>query len=170
MQENELIAVGNAYRICFNGDRFALPGMLGLDILAQLLERPGEDLRCDRLLGHAYGKPGIESLNEPRIDNRTRRNVIAAMESASAPGELAALQHYLDGSLHNKRTLRWRIGARVAVRRAILRAIGKIDQLSPHLARHIQSFVHTGQLCRYTPVAVVPWIIRTRFPVTHPVT
>ena len=46
--------------------------------------------------------------------------------------------------------------ARVNVRRAITRALDRVDEHAPALAEHLRRSVETGRFCRYSPDPLLP--------------
>jgi len=49
--------------------------------------------------------------------------------------------------------------ARVAVRKAIVAALGKGAEVQPELGRHLYERVSTGTTCRYEPDPSVTWLL-----------
>ncbi|HUS98458.1 MAG TPA: hypothetical protein VMX97_17160 [Hyphomicrobiaceae bacterium] len=156
-----MIAVGNAYRICFNGDRFALPGMLGLDILAQLLERPGETIACEELLATAYGAISIVSSSQRMLDRETQHQCLQALGN-STPHERQRILDYLRKSTYRGQGRRHNETPRISVRRAILRTLPRISVVSDTLPLHIAETITTGFQCQYAPAERIAWITAIR--------
>lgn len=59
--------------------------------------------------------------------------------------------------------------ARVAVKKAITVAIGRIDSIDKPLAHHLRNSVHTGFLCSYDPDpdAAMRWVLTEHTESTH---
>jgi tetratricopeptide (TPR) repeat protein len=148
--------------------------MKGLRYLRLLLAHPGRDISAIELSALATGNP-----NSPLTDSAlpvVDEQALAAYRSrlAAIDDELDAADRSDDADLSRRLTseraalvteLRSVTGlagrtrstggsderARIAVRKAITAAIGKIVEIDPSLARLLHDTITTGSVCRYEP-------------------
>ena len=152
----------------------------GLDYLAALLRRPGEEVHVSELAADVVGGQGVATLD-------TRALAACRQEWAALTADLdeaetnhdsakaAMLRHRLgrlEASLseavgRNGRPRR--IGdpaerARVNVTRALRSAIAQIEQADRVLGRHLDAAVRTGTFCSYRPdpAARLAWTVAER--------
>ncbi|WP_206778459.1 MULTISPECIES: hypothetical protein [Frankia] len=153
----------------------AIPGVKGLHYLRHLVERPGQDISAlvlsDAVAGHAGAGVGDSDAGElldaqALAAYRRRLSEIdadlaeadawadpvrlerARLERQALLDELAAATG-LGGRRRRAGSTRER--ARVAVRKAIVAAVDRIDRIDPAVARLLRDTVRTGTTCRYDP-------------------
>lgn len=153
----------------------ALPDMVGLHHLADLLAAPGREIPAVVLAGGASAPKelaaGQEVLDESarrafrqRVHALTAR-IDDARERDDAPG-LGRAQDELDAVVAELRSLT-RHGrsrrfadaderARTAVRKAIVRAIEVVTELDAGTGEHLRRCVSTGTRCVYDPASLGP--------------
>jgi hypothetical protein len=146
----------------------------GLEDLAVLLSRPSEQVHCLELMGAADvgGDAG------PAVDGRARREYEARVRQlqheideardASAEQRLARAEEEFD-ALVTELSRAFGVGgrarssgsaverARAAVTWRLRSAVRQIDELHPHLGRHLANAVRTGTWCSYRPETAVDW-------------
>jgi hypothetical protein len=149
----------------------------GLEDLAVLLSRPGEQVHCLELMGavDVGGDAG------PAVDGRARREYEARVRQlqheideardAGAEQRLARAEEELD-ALVTELSRAFGVGgrarssgsaverARAAVTWRLRSAVRQIDELHPQLGRHLANAVRTGTWCSYRPETAVAWDIR----------
>lgn len=157
------------------GATVAMPGVKGLHYLRHLVERPGQDVSAlvlsDTVTGHAGVSIGDSDAGEildaqalaayrrrlSEIDAEVteadawadpERLERARLERQALLDELAAATG-LGGRRRRAGSIRER--ARVAVRKAIVAAVDRIDRIDPEVAGLLRDTVHTGTACRYDP-------------------
>jgi len=164
----------------------AIPGVKGLHYLRYLVERPGQDISAlvlsDAVAGHAGAGMGDsdagELLDAQAIAAYRRR--LSEIDADLAEADAWADPIRLERARLERQALldelaaatglggrRRRAGstqerARVAVRKAIVAAIGRIDRIHPAVARLLHDTVRTGTTCRYDPDPSRPvhWVTR----------
>jgi len=179
----ELLRAGDAWTLRFAGRRAQLRHMKGLEDLAALLERPGEELHCLQLAGggEVAGDAG------PVLDDAARRAYQARIralqqeveeaESACDPGrrqraeaELDALVEQLSAGFglggRARRSGASAERARSAVTWRLRAALKRIEAVHPELGRHLANAVRTGTFCSYRPEHPATWQVQVQ-PVAH---
>jgi hypothetical protein len=162
----ELERVGiQAWSVSFGREHVTLPDRIGLQYLAALVSAPGSEIAALHLASADAMPPhssepvldadGVATLRRhlAELDGRlggplrdARRRTVQAERDAVAdelqrqrrPG---GVRTFVDA---NDR-------ARVAVRKAIVRAIDEIERAAPLTGRHLRASVHTGTHCVYRP-------------------
>jgi len=149
----------------------------GLRYLAQLLRHPGRELTATELAFGPDGGAMATDAGEPVLDAAARaayqrrlrelREELDDAEASNDLGRASALRtelEYLTDELARAAGLRGRTRrtgsaaerARLNVTRAIKTAIQHITAHVPTLGRYLETTVHTGRLCGYTPDARLP--------------
>jgi hypothetical protein len=172
-----LVREGDAWTVRFAGRSARVRHAKGLEDLAALLARPGEELHCLQLVGGA----ALDGDAGPLLDDAARRAyqsrirelqaaVDAAREAhdagraARAEAELDALVEQLsaafglggrsrkagDSAERARSTVAWRVRA----------AIRRIGEAHTELGRHLANSIRTGAFCSYHPEAPVAWELR----------
>ncbi len=152
------------------GVEIALPHLVGLQYLAQLLAAPGREIPAVVLAGgpNAPLDRGDRQavLDEPARDAYERRiETLAARigrardlgnerELERAQDELDTLVAALRAATHAGRARRFAgpdERARTAVRKAFVRAVAAVEDLDPWAGAHLRSRISTGTTCVYRP-------------------
>jgi len=175
--------VGNVFRkegalwtVCFEHEVANISEVRGLQDIAQLLARPGEEMHC----GALYGQPtdtsrGVEVLDEQakRAYRNRLREIQAELEeaeSANDPGRAERIEEERERLLEEIRKATGLGGrdrkmgdaaerARTAVTWRIRHAIKKLEAAHPALARHLGHSIKTGVFCSYSPEKVTRWFV-----------
>ena len=175
--------IGNTFRkegalwmVCFEHEVAHTPKVRGLQDIAQLLARPGDELHCLALSGQPAGAGrGVEVLDEQaRRAYRARLREIEAelAEAARAndPGRAEPLEEEKERLLDEMRKATGLGGrdrkmgdsserARSAVTWRIRHAIKKLEVVHPALARHLRVSLKTGVFCSYEPEKETRWFV-----------
>jgi hypothetical protein len=177
-----------------DGVTTVLPDLRGLHYLQNLLNRPGRDVPAVELAAAATGHAGVvvsepdggdiidsQALAAYRLRLREIDSELAEAESWADQARLARLRLEREALLREVAAAtglagrRRRFGsaderARVAVRKAIAAALGRIDRHDPALARLLRDTVHTGATCRYDPDPGRPvsWLLDPAPPASGP--
>ncbi|HEU4489333.1 MAG TPA: hypothetical protein VFR74_00545 [Jiangellales bacterium] len=178
---------GDLWTVTFDGTTAPVRRSKGLEDIAVLLARPGQDVPALDLAsggGVAAAAPTGENLHGPgdlgEVVDATARAAYAArikelqsaLDDSDAAGDAergARLQEELDEltrhlaaayGLHGPR----RAGdpaerARAAVTARVRAAIAKVREAHPSLGRHLNRSIHTGRFCSYRPDEPVAWTI-----------
>jgi hypothetical protein len=167
-----------------DGATAVLPDVKGLHYIRYLLQRPGQDVEAADLTAAAAGHPGVTvshgdaDLIDPQALSAYRARL------AEIDAELSEAESWADGPRSGRLRLerealldeiRAATGlgrrhrrfssaqerARVAVRKAIVSALNRIEQNDSPLARQLRDSVQTGGACRYypDPARPVTWIL-----------
>jgi tetratricopeptide (TPR) repeat protein len=164
---------GGLWLVGREGATFVLPRMRGLAHLHALLSRPDTDLPSMNLVGGEV----IEQAALDVLDDDSRRILRARLSELDAElahsdrPELSDERHAVASYLASATGLGGRHRttgshaerARVAVRKAIVAALGRIAESDPWLGRHLRDRVRTGFECRYEtdPDHPVRWILQS---------
>lgn len=167
-------------RICgFGTSSFALPDLVGFRYLARLLAAPGVEHSAWDLVRAEKGLTVVPQQGIEAIDPEARRAYVRRLEQldedladAEAEGDLgrrdaavrerAFLVAELDRSV-GRRGLRTtgdgRERARMSVHRSLRYGLGRLGELNPLMACHLQRGLTTGQWCRWDPdpLCTVRW-------------
>jgi non-specific serine/threonine protein kinase len=175
---------GDYWTLAFGGAEFNLKDTKGLNYVARLLHRPGEQVAAiDLAAGETSGDSNArratdlgdagevldakarenyqQRLNDLReeIERMRRMNDVGAIERAQA--EYDALMEHLTSAAglggRTRRTASHRERARMAVTKGIKTAIKHIAQSSPSLGRHLRGSISTGHFCCYSPSERTSW-------------
>ena len=162
---------GGTWLVGAEGRAMPVRDMRGLTHLRELLHRAGTDVPALDLAGQGSGSVDADDLG-PVLDDQARRAYKARLdelevemteaEDWSDIGRLATLRSEhdalidqlaaatgLSGRLRTTGSSRER--ARVTVRKAIVAALDRLEDVDPQLASHLRDRVHTGAMCRYEP-------------------
>jgi len=167
-----------------DGATAVLPDVKGLHYIRYLLQRPGLEVEAADLAAAVGGHPGvtISQADTDVIDGEALRAYRARLAEIDA--ELSEAQSWADeprsGRLRLEReALLGEIGAatglggrrrrfssageraRIAVRKAIVSALNRVEQHDSSLARQLRDSLRTGRACRYDPDPARPvaWIL-----------
>lgn len=175
--EVSLSRQGEMWRLALGARQVTVPASVGMGHLAELMANPGVDIPAADLVSR-YGVR--EARAEGVLDDRALRAYRARvdelrerLEAADAAGDSTAgarAQDELDAlTTELARSTGLRGGARsfadanerarVAVHRAIQRALAAIDRADPQIGRVVRARVTTGVRCRYAasgPLAAGP--------------
>jgi tetratricopeptide (TPR) repeat protein len=162
---------GDAWRIVFAGRSVVVRDSRGMQLLARLVGRPGEELHVLALAADEAGTL-VEAEAGGAIDARALRAYrtrlreldvdIAEAEEAANLGLLEALQREkqaLEAELRRSVGLGGKIRgaasaserARVNVQRRLKDAFARISEASPEAARYLEKAVRTGTYCSFRP-------------------
>jgi len=166
------------------GATAVLPDVKGLHYIRYLLQRPGVEVEAADLAAAVAGHPGvtISQADTDVIDAEALRAYRSRLAEIDA--ELSEAQSWADeprsGRLRIEReALLEEIGAatglggrrrrfssageraRIAVRKAIVSALSRVEQHDSSLARQLRDSLRTGRACRYDPDPARPvaWIL-----------
>ena len=167
-----------------DGATAVLPDVKGLHYLRYLLARPGLDVAAAELAAAAAGHPGVTVAQGDAgvIDAQAARAYRARLADIDA--ELSEAESWADGSRagrlrlereallgeiaataglggRRRRFTSAQERARVAVRKAIVSALQRIEEHDSSLARQLRDCVRTGRACRYDPDPARPvtWLL-----------
>jgi hypothetical protein len=167
-----------------DGATAVLPDVKGLHYIRYLLQRPGLDVEAADLAAAAAGHPGVTvSHGDADVIDAQALGAYRA-RLAEIDAELGEAESWADGARSGRLRLEREalldeIGAatglggrsrqfssaqeraRVAVRKAIVSALNRIEQHDSSLARQLRDSVRTGGACRYHPDPARPvvWIL-----------
>ncbi|HEY1831078.1 MAG TPA: hypothetical protein VGG38_12635 [Acidimicrobiales bacterium] len=155
------------WRVAVDARATLLPARVGFSYLAELIDRPGQDLDVISLSsgGVLQGCAPDEIADEQALSSYRRRvrelDAILGRDgldpsvAASYRRELTDLMAVLRSSVGLGGRTRVFIDdnerARTAVRKALIRALAAIESVEPGLGHHLRASVVTGITCRYTP-------------------
>lgn len=155
------------WRTVVDGRATMFANQVGFGYLAELVSRPGQDCHVldlatrgqlrSRLADEVVDHRAIESYRR-RTEELTRllddvdlslevaeqyREELADLAAAvaSAVGLGGKVRHFPDNDER----------ARTAVRKALMRAVERVDDAEPELGQHLRSSLITGIICRYSP-------------------
>jgi hypothetical protein len=166
------------------GATAVLPDVKGLHYIRYLLQRPGQDVGAADLAAAAAGHPGVTvSHGDADVIDAQALSAYRA-RLAEIDAELSEAESWTDGARSGRLRLerealldeigaatglggrRRQFGsaherARIAVRKAIVSALDRIEQHDSSLARQLRDSVRTGGACRYHPDLARPvvWIL-----------
>jgi predicted ATPase len=173
-----LLREGDTWTVCFGGRSARVRHLKGLEDLAALLARPGEELHCLQLIGGAAlagdAGPVLDDaarrayqarIRELQADADEARAANDPVRAERAEAELDALVQQLAEAFglggrtrkagasaeRARSTVSWRLRA----------AIKRIGEAHPELGRHLANAVRTGAFCSYRPETTVAWELRT---------
>jgi hypothetical protein len=167
-----------------DGATAVLPDVKGLHYLRHLLQRPGLDVEAVDLAAAVAGHPGVTiSQGEADVIDAQAASAYRA-RLADIDTELSEAESWADGSRSGRLRLEREallgeiaaaagLGgrrrqftsaqerARIAVRKAIVAALQRIEEHDSSLARQLRDCVRTGSACRYDPDPARPvaWIL-----------
>jgi tetratricopeptide (TPR) repeat protein len=166
---------GPGWTVQTGNTAYALPDLVGLDYLAQLLEHPGQDLAAVDLVGSAVLAGRQDLLDDTAIDayRRRVRDLDRAINDAETHDDQLKAQRLrserdaVAEELMRAMGLGGRIRgfassperARTAVRKAIKRALDVISDHDPVLGGELRTAITTGTSCRYLP-GVRQWTVQ----------
>lgn len=163
---------GGLWLIGPEGAAVPLRALRGFGYLRELLRRPGQPVAALDLVGAGAGAATLESglgdlldaqaLKAYRQRLRDLELELAEAEDWSDIGRLGSLRAERDALLHElaratglggraRTTGSSQERARVAVKKAISAATGRIAAIDGPLGRHLQTRIHTGLNCSYEP-------------------
>jgi len=174
----------------FQGSVTAIRDVKGLHYLRILLQRPGADIPAIGLSDTVAGHPGSQAaggdlgavLDQQALSAYRRRLAeldadLGEARSWADTGRAGKLAAERDALLEQLRAATGLGGrprqpgsagerARIAVRKAIASAIGRLSAVDPALGRILSATVTTGTICRYDPDPDRPvrWVLSERGP------
>ena len=174
---------GDYWVVGWNSATFRLKDAKGLRYLAPLLHNPGRDFHAAELI--AFAAPGNVAASSDLGDAGA---ILDQKAKAAYKRRLIELRSELEDAehsndLHRAETLRAEIesiteqlaaavglggrdrlavshaeSARSAATTGIKKSIERIRANNPDLGRHLATFVHTGNFCRYRPDRDIRWL------------
>lgn len=168
-----VLRADDGWSLASGNRRIALPDLVGLRYLGELLTRPGQDVSAtDLCAAVSVGNHEVLDARAVAAYRRRLRDVDAEIDAADADADLGraerlrlekdALTTELTGSLGLAGRVRGFVSpterARTSVRKALKRALDAIADADPVLGSELRDGVSTGATCRYTPGAR-PWRI-----------
>lgn len=177
--EARLAREGPRWRITFRGRTATVPDSRGIDYLATLLARAGDEVGALELAGGGAALPADGDLG-PILDGTAMASLRARLvqlgedrERAERKGDVAALEaidrevEAIADALGAGRDIRGRARrsggdaerARKAVTNRIRHAVGVIESVDPDLAAHLRNSVRTGAFCAYHPERPQTWVV-----------
>jgi predicted ATPase len=176
-ESGELLRAGDAWSVRFAGRSAQVRHLKGLEDLAALLARPGEELHCLQLMGGGE-VPGDAG---PVLDAAARRSYQARIrelqrdvEEAQAhhdPGRAERAEAELDALVaqlaegfglggRERRAGASAERARSAVTWRVRAAVKRIGEVHPELGRHLAHSLRTGTWCAYRPERPTAWLVQ----------
>jgi hypothetical protein len=176
--EGRFVRNGDVWEVAAGSERALVAHSVGMAMLAVLVASPGQDVT----VGELTGAPA-EASDQPVLDEQTRQQVRrrlldlqADIDDADADADIeraSRLRAELD-ALVDELTRTTGLGgrsrsfagaserARTSVQKAIRRALDRIGEQAPGLAKALGESVRTGTRCRFDPVDGLPAAWRTR--------
>ncbi len=166
---------GRGWLIALDDRQVTLPDLVGVGYLAELLRNPGRRISAVALIGG----PGEQAVHQPGdhhevLDDQARlaygerlRELTAELDEAEGHADLgradrlrvqidALVEHLEEATGLGGRSRSFAHSperARVAARKAIARAIDRIDAADPVVGTALRSVIVTGTTCSYEPSA-----------------
>jgi hypothetical protein len=161
------------WRVDWGSRSVLVENSVGMLHLAVLLANPGTEIPAVELAMGVTGLAqavGARTSPQPVLDQeamRRYRNRVAELRkeiestvddrrAAAAKEESELLMAELAGNVgiggRSRRFVDNAERARVAVGKAVRRAIARVEEADPHIGRHLRESVHTGRQCSYRPV------------------
>lgn len=170
---------GDSHVMGLAGSRHVVPTVRGFEHLGRLLAEPGREFHVLDLAADADGTGTRidESDTGPRLDAQAKAAFAARhtelqveLDEAQQAADLGRAERLQDELDHLEQEVARAVGlggrdrpwggsaekARVNVRRAIARAIKRIEAVDVALAAHLTAHVRTGMYCAYDPDLVHP--------------
>jgi tetratricopeptide (TPR) repeat protein len=176
--EGRFVRNGDVWEVTAGSERALVAHSIGMSMLAVLLASPGQDVT----VGELTGAPA-EASEQPLLDEQARQEVRRRLldlqsdiDEADADADIeraSRLRAELD-ALVDELTRTTGLGgrsrsfagaserARTSVQKAIRRALDRIGEQAPGLAKSLGESVRTGTRCRFDPLGDVPAAWRTR--------
>ncbi len=167
---------GDGWSLTWAGTTSRVGQAKGMDDLAQLLARPGQEVASVDLAGAGLvdrgAGPAIDTNARRRYEQRIQQlqadldEAEAANDHGRAELARAELDRLVDelGAAYGLGGRERRSGssaerARSTVRWRIRAAIDRIGDVDPDLGAHLDRSVVTGRFCRYDPAEPVRWVV-----------
>ncbi len=171
-RELELISAGDYWKVTFQGQEATIKDSKGMQILARLIDRPGQEFHALDL-NTPGGFAVIESVDDFGLDGPAKAayrqrlaDIAEDLEDARELNDTARLDRLLGEQEALQRELSRAFGlggrrrpggtaaerARVNVTRRLRDAIRRIGEQLPAAGRYLDSTVKTGAFCRYEPL------------------
>jgi hypothetical protein len=167
-----------------DGATAVLPDVKGLHYIRHLIQRPGLDVEAADLAAAVAGHPGV-TITQSHADVIDAQALSAyRARLADIDAELSEAESWADGPRSGRLRLEREVlldeiaaatglggrrrqftaaqeRARIAVRKAIVSALSRIEQHDSSFARQLRDSVRTGSACRYDPDPGRPvaWIL-----------
>ena len=152
---------GELWRITYGARVARVPDSRGMELIAKLVERPGEDMHVLVLAGSG-GDALVESDAGEALDGRAAksyRDRIAAIDKLPSTKALTAERAFLQSELARAfglgNTAR-KMGsmserARVNVQRRIKDSLAKLEAHDPVIGEYLRASIRTGTYCMFRP-------------------
>ncbi|MBV9953276.1 MAG: tetratricopeptide repeat protein [Acidimicrobiia bacterium] len=176
--QGRFVRNGDVWEVAAGSERALVAHSIGMSMLAVLIASPGQDVT----VGELTGAPA-EASDQPLLDEETRQQVRRRLldlqsdiDEADADADIeraSRLRAELD-ALVDELTRTTGLGgrsrsfagaserARTSVQKAIRRALDRIGEQAPGLAKSLAESVRTGTRCRFDPTEGLPAVWRTR--------
>ncbi|WP_214321269.1 hypothetical protein [Nonomuraea sediminis] len=149
---------GRQWRVELQGRGALVDHSVGMGYLATLLANPGQEIPAAELAGN----PHADSTRQPVLDEEARRSYrrrLAQLEELPRSEAAEAERDWLLAELAAATGLGGRARqfagnderARIAVGKAIRRAVDRIAAVDRAIGDHLRATVHTGARCSYGP-------------------
>ena len=178
--ENSFVKRGDFWEIEYQGQSTKLKDQRGLNYIAYLLDRPGEEVHCVALyqavnqnVAPVVLDSGSELLDRDSVTKYREqlRSSEAELEEARAHHDLGRQERLEDGIEHLKAEIGRAVGlhgvlrtepghlkrVRQAVGTAIRRTRKAIKKDHPELAGHLDRAIHLGSYVSYSPSQHISW-------------
>lgn len=178
LRRARLVRIGSGWEVETSGVSVPVPPMAGMDHLARLLARPGNEVAATELAGMEHPQADLGPALDAQAKREYRRRVAeleAEIDEAQrfadpyredrAREELAAVMDELRRAAglwgRDRPSGSGAERARVNVTRNLRRAIAAIGAGLPDLGTHLDVSVRTGAYCSYTPdpAAAIEWTV-----------
>lgn len=179
------------WTIGLDGAQAQVPDLVGMSYLVSLLTRPNQHVSALALAGDGCGAAAFDTSRQDLVDSTARehyeaqaRRLLTSLEEAEARddtrrvdrirAEIDALTDHIEASTglggRSRAFSDPAERARTAVRKAIKRALDRIEEAAPTIAESIRPRLETGHTCSYTPAprAPITWITYLPQPPIHP--
>lgn len=160
---------GDRWMIRADGHHVIAPDLIGFRYLSLLLERPGQEVTALELVRAVELAQRSTHVGPPSIESYRRRvrEIDVELGTVDAERDIARIERLRSEREALRRELLAVLGmvgeehtatgpaerARVAVGKAVERALDSLATADAELAHELRSTIVTGSLCRYAPVA-----------------
>lgn len=155
---------GSKWLVRLNSRSVLVDGGIGMAHLAVLVANPGQEIEAAELVAGTNALAGIAAASaQDKLDTEALRQYRNRLEELSGPGlseAERAERDWLAGELAAATGLGGRTRtfadsderARIAVGKAIRRAVSALSSADPVIGDHVRDHVRTGRRCTYAPM------------------
>jgi TolB-like protein len=171
---NEFIKEGSLWRLRYGDLSVALPEVKGFYDLQKLVANPEKQFHCSEFMDIKISSAGLEVIDD-KARKAYQQRILELQEEirwaeetsdttrlSQTRKEYEDLVDHLSSALGFKGKVRQTGStvekARSAVTWRIRKAISKLEEAHPTLARHLTNTIKTGAFCSYEPEADINWI------------